>query len=43
MTLAVKQADIQWFLDEIPGTSRDEVEHLKKSGKIVVDDEEATA
>ena len=39
MTLAVKQSDIEWFM-EIPGTSYDEITKWKHEGKIGLIDEE---
>ena len=38
--LVVKPAVIEWFLREVPGTSREEIERWKESGEIVIEGEQ---
>jgi hypothetical protein len=40
MTLAVTPADIEWFLEQVPGTSAEEIERFKKRGMISIDGED---
>ena len=39
MTLAITQADVDWFLAQVPGTTKDEIERLKQEGIIEVKDD----
>ena len=38
--LVVKPAVIEWFLEQVPGASREEVERWKENGEIVIEGED---
>jgi len=38
--LVVKPEVIEWFLRDVPGTSREQVERWKESGEIVIEGED---
>ena len=40
MTLAITRADVDWFLSQVPGTTPEEIERLKKEGIIEVKDDD---